>query len=177
MPLIERRYAQALITIALNEGMLDAYEQDLDTLAKTYNTSPEFRFFLLNPEVKLEEKKKLLSNSLKDKIQKNIFSFIMLLLDKGRISNLPGIAEEYSAISDSKRNTLNMTIISAVPLDETQIESIKQKYKQLYGANLVEAVVTVDKSILGGIKVKVGDKVTDGSIEGRLESLRDLLLR
>jgi F-type H+-transporting ATPase subunit delta len=177
MPLVERRYAQALIDIALSEGMLDAYEQDLDTLAKTYNTSPEFRLFLLDPEVKLEEKKKLLSNSLKDKIQKNIFNFIMLLLDKGRISNLPGISEEYSSIADSKRNTLNMTIISAVPLDEAQIESIKQKYKKLYGANSVEALVTVDKSIKGGIKVKVGDKVTDGSIEGRLKSLRELLLR
>ncbi len=177
MPLIERRYAQALIDIAISNNMLDSYEQDLGALAQTYNTSPEFKFFLLDPQVKLEEKKKALSNSLEGKIQKNVFSFISLLLDKGRISHLPGIAEEYSSIADSKRNTLNMTIISAVPLDETQIESIKQKYKQLYGASSVEALVTVDKSILGGIKVKVGDKVTDGSIEGRLESLRELLLR
>jgi F-type H+-transporting ATPase subunit delta len=177
MPLVEKRYAHALIDIAVKDGMLDVYGQELNMLKDTYNSSPEFEIFLLNPEVKLEDKKRILSSTLQDKIQKNVLSFILLLLDKNRIKHLPGIAEEYSIIADNTRNTLNMTIISAVPLEEQQIESIKKKYQQLYKATAVEALITVDKSIVGGIKVKIGDKVIDGSIEGRLESLRELLLR
>ncbi|MDP4094253.1 MAG: F0F1 ATP synthase subunit delta [Bacillota bacterium] len=177
MPLVEKRYAEALTDVAAKAGKLDEYQGDLQTAAGTYNDISDFRQFLLNPEVGTDEKKQVISKVFDNGLMKEIVNFLMLLLDKGRIKYLPGILEEYIRIADSKRNTLNMTIISATPLLESQINSIKDKYRKQYSANNVKAALIVDQGIMGGIKVQIGDRIIDGSVEGRLQDLKELLMK
>lgn len=176
MPLIERRYAEALINISVEDGAIDVYQQELGAVAGIFDTQPDFRFFLLNPRIKTDMKKETLKQLFGGTLKAKLVSFLLLLVDKGRIKFLPGIMEEFAKLADRKKNTLNMTVISAAPLQEAQLNQIKEKYRKLYGASAVKAEAEIDPSLIGGIKVRIGDRVIDGSIKGRLESLRDLIV-
>jgi F-type H+-transporting ATPase subunit delta len=177
MPLVEKRYAEALISISERDGAIDDYQQELQMVVDIYKSQQDFKLFLLNPEVKTDIKKLVITNSFNGRLKNNLVNFLALLLDKARIINLPGILDEYIKIADKIRNTLNITIISASELDNKQVKQISEKYKQIYNATNVKVNVEIDKSLIGGVKVKIGDKLVDGSIVGRLESLREVLLR
>lgn len=176
MPLIEKRYAEALIGLSVQNNAIDDYQQELHVIVDLFRNMQDFRLFLLNPEIKTDIKKTVISNSFSGKIKKEMVNFLSLLLDKGRIRHLPGIFVEYLKAADKIRNTLNITIISALPLDDKQVSSIVEKYKLLYHSTSANLLQEIDKSLIGGVKVKIGDKVVDGTITGRLQGLRKVLL-
>lgn len=177
MPLIERRYAEALVDIAEKHGAIDAYQKELQFVADIYNQNGDFRFLLINPQIKVDEKKEIVKKIFSGSLMDNMINFLMLLIDRGRIRNLPGMLDEYIKLADERKNILSMTITSAAPLEEGQVNEIKDKYRKAYNALDVKVDIAVDESLVGGIKVQIGDKVIDGTVKGRLESLKELLLK
>lgn len=177
MPLIEKRYAEALIALSVQNGTTEDYQQELQVIVDLFNSQQEFRIFLLNPKIKIDVKKEVITNVFSGKAKNELVNFLSLLLDKGRIRNLPGILAEYVIIADKLKNTLNITIVSATPLENQQVHEIVEKYKRLYHAANAKMNLEIDKRLIGGVKVKIGDKVVDGTIAGRLEDLKAVLLR
>ncbi|MCX8129558.1 MAG: F0F1 ATP synthase subunit delta [Clostridia bacterium] len=176
MPIVEKRYAKALIDVALTGGNSDVFQKELQYVVDIFNNQSDFKCFFLNPEVKNEIKKDTVKKLFDGKLKPEMVNFLLLLLDKGRINLLNGINKEYSELADKMKNILYMTIVSAVPLEEVQIGSIKEKYRRLHNSTAVKAELVVDKSLIGGIKVKIGDKLIDGSVKGRLEGLKQLIV-
>jgi F-type H+-transporting ATPase subunit delta len=177
MPLVERRYAEAFINIAAGTEDIDSLQEELQGLMELFKSQPVFRTFMLDPEIKTENKKAVVRKAFSNNLKTETVNLLLLLLDKGRIKFLPGIYEEFVRMADKKKNILNMTVYSAAGLDESQVERIKDKYKKLYNASTVKAEVRVDTALIGGVKVKIGDKVIDDSLKGRLESLKELLIK
>jgi F-type H+-transporting ATPase subunit delta len=177
MPLVERRYAEALVNISVQSGAIDEFQQEFESVVTLFKEQPDFKLFLLNPKVEIESKKEIVKKLFSDSLKAEMVSFLLLLLDKGRIKFLQGIYDEFSKMADYKRNVLNLTVISASTIGEKQINEIKEKYKTIYNASSVTLKVEIDKTQLGGVKVKIGDRVVDGTIKGRLEGLRHLLYR
>jgi F-type H+-transporting ATPase subunit delta len=175
MPLIEKRYAEALIGLAVQNRSVDEYQQELLTIVDLYRNQQDFSLFLLNPEINNEIKKTVIVNAFGGKVKKELVNFLSLLLDKGRIVYLPGIFIEFTKAADRIKNILNITIISAVPLEDKQISSIVEKYKRIYHTTNAKLNLEIDVSLIGGVKVKIGDKVVDGSINGRLQDLKQVL--
>lgn len=142
-----------------------------------YSSEPGFKDFLLNPQNEAALKRNVVYNSYNGRVRPEIINFISLLLDKGRIKYLPGIYEKFVGLADEKRSILTINIISATPLDNEQTAVIAAKYKKLYNAASVKTQVKYDPSLIGGIRVIVGDKMTDASVKGRLKELEQLLLK
>lgn len=177
MPLVERRYAEALVNISMQGRVVETYQQQFGSIMELYNQQTDFRLFLLNPEINTDVKKEVVKKLFTSTLKAELVNFLMLLLDKGRIKFLPGIFNEFNRLADKKKNALNMTIISASPLSESQIQEIKQKYLKVYNASSVKADIEIDEGLIGGVKVKVGDCVIDGSVKGRLNSLKEILFK
>ncbi len=177
MPLVERRYAEAFIDIAAEAEAVDSYRDELKDFVELFKSQPEFKSFLLDPEIKTESKKIVVRKAFSNNLRPETINLIMLLLDKGRVKFLPGIYDEFVKLADKRGNVLNMTIVSASGLDEAQLDRIKEKYKSVYNASQVKADIKVDKTLIGGVKVKIGDKVIDDTLKGRLESLKGLLVK
>jgi F-type H+-transporting ATPase subunit delta len=176
MPLIEKRYAEALVGLSVQNGAIDDYQQELLVIVELFENQPDFRLFLLNPEINIEIKKTVIRNAFGNNAKKELVNFLFLLLDKGRIINLPGILYEFTEAADKIKNTLNITIISAAPLDDKQVRDLVDKYKRIYNMTNAKLNLEIDESLIGGVKIKIGDKIVDGTITGRLKGLKELLL-
>ncbi len=173
MPLIEKRYAQALLE--LSAGDVYNVKQEFSKLVGIYNSDTDFREFLLDPRIKLDNKQTLIKNVFSGELSKNMLNFLLLLISKQRISYIPQIFEQFVHLVDQMANVLDIKIITVEPLNEVQLNSIKEKFRKKYNASGVNFTETIDESLIGGIKVIIGDKVYDGSIKGRIESLTELV--
>lgn len=176
MPLVERRYAEALADISGKAGETDKFLEELRFITEVMDFQPDFRAFLLNPEMKANSKKELIENCFKSRIKDELVNFLKLLIDKGRIGHLSGILKEFTIITDKRRNILDITIISAIPLEKNQVDMIGEKMRQDYNASGIKTIVQIDSNLIGGVKVKIGDKIIDGTLKGRLEMLRETLI-
>ena len=175
MSLAEIRYAEALADISFQDGTWDNYRSILETISKTFKSQEDFRWFLLSPEINPEIKRETLKKLFGKDLDEKLLNFIMLLIDKSRLNNLPGIVKEFNRQADLRKNVLQIDITSAAPLSESQIERIKEKYRSEYNTISARAEIKIDKSIIGGIIVKIGDRVIDSSVKGRLGDLNNFI--
>lgn len=172
MSLIGRRYAQALVDYAFETKAVEEFKKDFSNLINLYNKEEIFKNFLLNPQFKIEKKKEIIKNIYKSHKRKELCNLLFYLLDKGRIKNLPEIYEEYIVLLDRRKNILNMKVFSAMPIKDKQLKIIEEKYKKLYNASGVNVETYLDKSLIAGIKIVVGNKEIDNSIKGSLKELQ-----
>ncbi|WP_265445320.1 F0F1 ATP synthase subunit delta [Acetivibrio straminisolvens] len=177
MQLVNTRYAEALIDVTEEKNSTDEVLKNFAAILKLLEQNPEFYSFLLDPQVRIENRKRAIMNIFSGRVQEELVNFLMLLVDKGRLKNIGTIADEYFRLANERKNILIMTIISAYPLEEMQIDRIKKKYKKLYNKIDVKAKLVVDKSLIGGVKIQIGDRVIDDSIKARLDSLKEIMLK
>jgi F-type H+-transporting ATPase subunit delta len=173
MPLVEKRYAQAMLQ--LSESDVATVKQEFGSFVELYNSDKDFREFLNNPTVKIDRKQALVRNVFTGQLSKNMLNLVLLLISKKRTAEIPGIYEQFVLLSDEMANILEMKIITAAPLEEVQLAGIKEKFKKKYNALDVKSTEVVDESLIGGVKVIIGDKVYDGSVKGRIESLTEIV--
>lgn len=175
MSIAANRYAKALLDLAVADHAVDAYNEELTAVSQIVGTNSGLRAFLHSPRKAPATKKALLTAAFGAKIRKNTLHLLLLLLDKGRIDELPDICSAFARISDEYRAILNITVISPLPLDRSQLESIGEKFKRLYQAAGVRMTEKTDVSLIGGVKVTIGDKLYDGTVKGRLSRMKSAL--
>lgn len=174
MPVIEKRYASALADICEETSSFDKTMEEFKSFMDLFNSNSEFRFLLVSHGIKSIIKKETL-NHIKQ-LDERIKNLIFILLDKGRIGILPDVYNEFIKIADNKKGILHMKIFSAAPLETQSAEKIKEIYRTKYGKSSVKAELFVDKSLLGGIKVQIGDTVIDSTLKGRLDELSKITI-
>lgn len=175
MSVIAVRYAKALLDLAIGANAIDEYRDELAMVSHLYESESEFREFLLSPNVSRTVKKSVLARSFENAIGENVLHLLFLLLDKGRIGWLPEIRSSFYAMADEYRNVLNITVTTALPLTEEQIGRIGKRMKAVYRGASVRVSVEMDRSLIGGIRVAVGDKRYDGTVQGKLSAMRSAL--
>ena len=99
----------------------------------------------------------------------------MLLAQRGRLSSLPAVERQFKRLVDRERGIVPAAVSSAVPLEPAELEAIGARVRELTGSQ-VEITASVDPELIGGLTVRVGDRLIDASVRGRLERLRDRLV-
>jgi F-type H+-transporting ATPase subunit delta len=173
---LARRYAKALLEIGVSTNTFDTNGKELDRAADTLRSSPELRVALENPVFSLE-KRKLIMDELSRRLalSKMVRNFIMLLLDKGRISSLPDIARAHRALVDEHAGRVRATVTSARPLDPMLETRLKTALERASGKTVIFEK-REDPAIMGGLVTQLGDTVYDGSVRTQLQQLREELL-
>jgi F-type H+-transporting ATPase subunit delta len=169
----QRMYARALFEAARDEGRLEQVAEDLAALAEAVEEIPELRAFVRNPEVEPAAKGAVLDEiaSGADELVRN---FLHLVAQKGRASELPEMNAELEALVAREQNRLTLELTTAYELSDAEAASIVKTIEAASGRT-VEATRSVDSSLIGGIVLKVGSFLADGSVRGRLERLRQEL--
>jgi len=164
-------YAESLFRLASAEEMADRVEEELHEIERLYGTNPEMKEFITNPRIRAEGKKNALLELLGDKISRVTLNYISLLIDQERGRMLPKVAEEYYRLAAETRARVSAEVITAIPLSDESREKLSSALKKLTKKE-VYVRTRVDESILGGVVVRVGDKVLDGSVRTRLAQIK-----
>ncbi len=177
MPVVGKRYAEALADIASEQGSAAQYREALGSVNEIMGSNPELAQFLRDPVIPIKDKHVIIKKVFSADFRPEIVNFLLLLIEKGRISDLGDILSEYGKLVDKKTNTLDIRILSATPLDDEYVSNLCEIYKKRYGASSARATVETDKDLIGGVKVMIGGKMIDGSISGRLNDLKKSVLQ
>ncbi|MBD1912752.1 MULTISPECIES: ATP synthase F1 subunit delta [unclassified Leptolyngbya] len=164
-------YAQALMSIAQSQDLVDRFNEDTTVLLETLAESEELNQFLVNPFMKPETKKAVLRQLASDRLHPVMQSFLQLLVDRGRSQFLPPICKQYQTLVRQMRQIVLAEVISSVELNDEQTEAVRQKVISLTGASQVELEKHIDSDILGGVIIRVGSQVFDASLRGQLRRL------
>lgn len=167
-----RRYAEAAFLLAKEGGSGDAWSSGLQGVAALFGDDDAARFFA-NTSVSQDAKRQLVEKSLAG-ANPQVLSMALLLLRRGRTSLGPQIAQAFQEILDRERGISHAVVTSAVPLSEDEKRDVERKLQQLAGGP-VTIETEVDEGILGGLVVRIGDRLIDGSTRSRLVALKQRL--
>jgi len=166
---IARPYAAALFqsTTAANGTQLVA---QLDALAGITGDAG-LREFASDPKVTDEQVFTLVSGIAGADLDPKLKNLLGVVIDNGRLSVLPEIASQFRALVNDRGGVADALIVSAFPMDATQQAGLAKVLEKRFGRQL-KTSVTVDSSLIGGVRVTVGDEVLDTSVVARLEQMR-----
>jgi F-type H+-transporting ATPase subunit delta len=170
MAVAERMYARALFEAANEGGSVGDVASDLEALATALDEAPELRGFLRNPQIDPAEKAEVLSQ-IAGGANDLVRSFLRLIAEKGRAGALPEMFGEFEDLVARAEGRLAVELTTAVELSDDEARDIVQMIEHASG-RAVEATRSVDPSLIGGIVLRVGTFLADGSVRGRLERLR-----
>lgn len=177
--IVARRYAKALFAMGKKKGLseLEAYGKDLADLAAVLGDSPELLRVFRNPIFSVEEKRKVVDAMLK-KVDPNpiVRNFCYLLADKGRLDQLIDIEFVYSLLLDAEKGVIRGELLTAVELDSAKQKSVQAQLEAQSKRKLV-LDFSVDPAILGGVVLKVGERVMDASLRAQLEIMKENIKR
>lgn len=172
--LVAKRYSSALFDVALEENRVDAFKEELLFITDCLREYSQLKEILASPLIQLHEKKDIVTQIFKDKVKPEILNFLYILMDKRRQSFLQEITSEFVALADASQNMLSATAITASPLKIEDLLVLQAKLSKSSGKN-VHLTNQVNKDIIGGILIQMGDKVIDGTVKNRLGQLKEQL--
>jgi len=167
-----RRYAQAVFRMALEQKELNVWQSDLRKIASMVRDEALFAL-LENREVSFDEKSKVLSERLGE-IHPMALKLVSMLVAKGRLGMIEDISEEYQQLLDNYRGVEGAEVAevtTAIPLDDEDRLKLAQRITNMVGKPVVLRT-KVDPGIVGGIVIRIGDRLIDGSIRSKLTALR-----
>ena len=166
---IARPYAEAAFGIARSEDALEPWNGTLRFLGALV-TDPHVAEALDNPRFGAAEKESLLLSLAGERVSGTTRNFVRVLLEADRIRLLPEIARLFDALKGEAEGVAHATIQSAYPLDDGQVRALTAALEKRFGKR-IEATVEVDRSLIGGARIAVGDTVIDGSVKARLDAM------
>lgn len=172
---LAKRYAKALIE-PLREDDVEVVRKDLDTFQNIFQISPEIRKLFLGPVFGFEEKKNVLQ-VLSERLgfSRKSHRFFELLLEKDRLKYLKEIRAFFENLLYERRNKMKAYVTSSDSFSTTHEKTLKDRLKDLTKKD-IELDIRTDPSIIGGLVIKIGDVIYDGSIKGQLNSIKEGLL-
>lgn len=167
-----RRYAEAMLDIATDEGAVAAYRTALEALGGVDRVALAM---LRDPGVPLERRLAAATAMTAD-APRAVQGLVALLVRRDRIRSLPGIASAYGDLVDEREGIAKARISTAVEVGEAERDGIVRRLEQATGKT-IRASFTVDPGLMGGARVQVGDHLVDASLRAQLDALREQLAR
>ena len=164
-------YARALLAFAADAGNVDQLVDELGEVVEAINGVAGLRDALESPRVGVESKVDLLDKAFAGKVEKGLLHFLKVVGNKGRFDCLGAIASSAKTLRDEMSGRVQAVVTSASPMDSEVVGRITDQLSKTLGKD-VSLRVLVDPEILGGIVVRVGDTVYDGSVVNQLSQVR-----
>ncbi len=173
---VSRNYAETLLLLARRAGDVAGWGRMAQEVVDATNADPRLRTFLESPRIAAEHKTEMLGRALQDRYPRLFVRFFQTLVTKGRQRLLAEIVAEYQALVDEAEGRVHARVTLATAPSEADQAALAASLSRVLGKQVVPHV-RVDPAILGGVIVRVGDSVMDGSVRRRLATLRRSLLR
>nr|ARW60192.1 ATP synthase CF1 subunit delta [Laurencieae sp.] len=164
-------YAEALLDIAQKENLLNEFTQNLSSISVVLSGSGELKELLSNPIVDILLKKETIKKLFEDQVNDSILNFLFVLIDRRRIALLDIIIEKYLELTYRLQSVVIAEVSSAIDLNSLQTEGLIKQIKLITRSNEVKLVVDKNPSLIGGFIIKIGSKIIDASLSGKLNKI------
>ncbi|WP_106767284.1 F0F1 ATP synthase subunit delta [Paenibacillus faecalis] len=165
-----KRYARALFEVAAQQQKGPEVEQELRVIVSAIEKDADIQKFISTPNIPRSLKMDALNKALEGKVSKPVLNTIELLLEKGRTDLFSELLNSYVKIQAASLGMVDATVYSTYPLNDQEKEKVAAEFGQMEQRK-IRVTNVVDESLLGGLKVVIGDKLYDGSLAGKLERL------
>ena len=174
-PTIAKNYAETLLELAQRSGDLRAWGDMLDSIAEAMESDKRLRMFLESPRVSAQKKNEVMQKAYGAQLPRNFLRFLQALVTNRRQMLIPEIAHAYHDLVDQVEGRVHASVTVAREADDADRHLVVTQLSRVLGKQVVPHF-HVNPSILGGVIVRVGDTVLDGSIRRRLATLRSRML-
>jgi F-type H+-transporting ATPase subunit delta len=171
---ISHRYARALFEASREDGITSRVAADLASLRQLHLEDSAFHVFLISPEVLTETKVEFVKSVFGPRVAPLTLRFLLLLIDKGRIDHLTEVCEDFRRLHEESRGLLRAEVFTAMPLEGEQEARLKRELDHLTGKSVI-LEKKLDREILGGVVVHLGNRIIDRSLRRGLKELGDRL--
>ncbi|MEJ9210504.1 F0F1 ATP synthase subunit delta [Bacillus smithii] len=172
--IVANRYAAALFQVAKENDQVALIGEQMRVVKEVLQQTPELLFFLKLPKVDMSKKKELVQQAFST-ASPFIVNTLLLMMENHREDNLLEMAEEYIALANNERGIAEATVTSVRPLNEEEKSSLSAVLAEKVGKQTLKIENVVDPKLLGGLKVRIGNRIIDGSLRGKLDRLKQLI--
>ncbi|HST08199.1 MAG TPA: F0F1 ATP synthase subunit delta [Gemmatimonadaceae bacterium] len=172
---IGRNYAEALLTLAKKDDEVERWGALIDAIAVSMREDHTLRTFLESPKLSAAHKIEIVEKALARRVPPVFLRFLEAVINKRRQMLIPEIASEYRRLIDESEDRVHATVTVASEPTEPERDALARQLSRLFGKRVVPHI-SLNPAILGGVIVKVGDTVMDGSVRKRLAVLRARML-
>jgi len=171
---VAKRYAKALFEVANEQGIAAQVEEQLKMVVDTLQGHEELRSVMNHPKIDASSKMDLLKSIFSGHVSELVLNTLQLLVQRRRGNIVTALYYDYVRIANDSLGRIDATVYSPFDLDGDQEQNIASTFSGLTGKT-VRVQTVIDKSLLGGIKVRVGDRLYDASLSGKLDRLQQSL--
>ncbi|MDE7416811.1 MAG: ATP synthase F1 subunit delta [Lachnospiraceae bacterium] len=174
--LVSKTYAQALFELAVEEDKTSAFLEEAAGLLEVIRTNVEFGQFMNHPKIQKEDKLEVVQNVFRDKISKEMLGFLVTIVEKDRYTEIEAILEDFIASIKEYNNIGTAYVTTAIAINDQEKQDIESRLLATTRYKTIECIYDVDTSLIGGMVIKMGDRVVDSSIRTKLDKLQRELM-
>ncbi|MFF2481286.1 F0F1 ATP synthase subunit delta [Paenibacillus sp. NPDC058071] len=168
---VAKRYAKALFDLAQQDGIVAEVEEQLKLIVQTLEADENFSKFLSFPSIDPAKKVAVLKEAYSDRVSSIVLNTLELLVARGRQDAIGSIYIAYTKIAGEALGQAHATIYSASQLTVSEFAEVVAQFSQISGKKIIAQQV-VEPELLGGVQVRIGDRLYDGSLSGKLDRLQ-----
>lgn len=169
--LVSKTYGDALFATAMEENCMDAFFEAAEGIVEVLCTNAEFGKLMNHPKIGKEDKVKIVEETFTGKIPKEMIGLMALLITKGHMKDMVSVFEYFIDLVKEEKKIGKAEVTTAIVLSEEQKARIEQKLLETTHYESFEMHYTVDESLIGGMIIRIGDRIVDSSIKTKLYGL------
>lgn len=170
-----RRYGRALFQVAKSLDKIEEFLEEFREVSTILAGNIELRNLLLHPGITTREKKTVMEKIFKEKIDIELLNLIYILLENNRINQIRYVYYDYKYLVYKEKHMKIAYVTTAVEMTGEELEELRKRLSKKYNCD-IEVQAMVDSEIIGGVYLRLGDRVLDGTIEGKLKDMRRMLM-
>lgn len=172
---VAKRYALALFQLAKEHQLLDQMESELRVVKEVVNNNDDLNSVLKSPKLTNEKKKEILKEAFSSS-SVYVLNTLMILIDRHREDHISDVADHFIELANDARGIAEAVVYSVRPLSAPERDALSVSFAAKAGKKSLRIENVVDSNLLGGIKLRIGNRIFDGSLRGKLERLERQLL-
>ncbi|WP_409296075.1 F0F1 ATP synthase subunit delta [Peribacillus sp. SCS-26] len=172
---VAQRYAAALFQVAKEQNQLSQVEEELRTVRTVFSQNSGLQSFLSHPKITSEQKGQLIQTAFGG-LSQSVLNTLMLLMDRHRQDIISEVADDFINLAYEERGEAEAKVYSVRPLTDEERGAIGASFAAKVGKRSLIIENIIDRSLLGGVKIRIGNRIFDGSVSGKLNRLEKQLL-
>lgn len=167
---VAKRYADALFQLGNEKAATDSLVEELRSVKDIFRNNQNLSTFLEHPRVSNDKKKQLLDEVFKS-FSKDVVNTLKILVDRHRVELVPSISDDFIQLVNDARGVAEGTVYSVRELSDTEKEQLEKTFAKRFNKKTIKLENVVDPSLIGGVKLRIGNTIYDGSISGKLQRI------